>query len=210
MAANKHFAPTQAPLPPAKDGSLQGGRKSGNCAINKIREGMRLEDVRSRLGHVHLEYRGAQRTEDAYFVDAGACKATLNFDPDKKTLDFISYEPNSPDNSETAQSAEASPNAAETAPDRTPATAGDVKRVHLPEVLWVDAYVKANSGIDNFDDKELAKFAHDEFVAHEDLYPDGMTLSDDFATARGRRAVAFIEAHLQSTQARASTETPLD
>jgi hypothetical protein len=183
----------------------QAGFPIVNLPIEQNSEEMRLYDARFKLGNVPYQ-------ENASPFELQSQKQAAALTP-RKTIASVFTAPARVEAAPARLKTVSETSIPETAPEPVaePVSTGatDVHRAHLPEVLWVDAYVKANAG-EGLDNRQLVRLAHEEYVAHQAAYPNGLTLSDAFATPRARRTVSFIEGHLQRPQLRAVDESPLN
>jgi hypothetical protein len=169
------------------------------CPIGKIHPGMMLEDVRSELGGYVMDYRGSRMDQDAYFVDAGACHAFLDFNSGDRRLDSIDYglgidkielRSKAPSGGPPSESAG---NTNGTSPPPASSSSENPMGYPVPEDIFVEAYVRANIGSDNLDKEQLKQLAQDEYRMGRSIETQTLLVGGDVIDTRGRRAMKYLE-----------------
>ena len=172
------------------------------CPIKKIHPGMLLQDVRHQLAGYAMDYRGLRQDENVYYVDAGVCHALLDFSYSDNGLDSIDYgegfnkiefrdRAQAPNNTDRAAASPSSTATKEHTVDTSSSSKSESpKGFPVPEDVFINAYVVANRGQEDFDDEQLRQLGQQEYRLAQSVSTTMILL---LPSARAKRTLDLLE-----------------
>ncbi len=147
-----------------------------------------------------MDYRGLRQDENVYYVDARVCHAFLDFSDSDNGLDSIDYGEGF-DKIEFRDHAQA-PSSTDHAATSLPSTSGTEHAVDtsskpespkgfpVPEDVFINAYVVANRGQEDFDEDQLRQLGQEEYRLAQSVNTTTILL---FPSARAKRTLDLLE-----------------